>query len=183
EIYAKAPDRKTVVIHYRGGDSLNTFDGRDGWIAEADKPVPLIQLTGGSLEGAKVDTVALFATGLPQLRSEWRIGFTAIDDQDVVVAEGTGDSKLPLKLYFDKKSGLLVRLVRYSQLSMGRIAAQFDFEDYRSVPGTGVKLPYKLTATWVNGRSTTRVRSIDVNPTIPDSRFSKPSLPATADGH
>jgi len=183
EIYAKAPDRKTVVIHYRGGDSLNTFDGRDGWIAEADKPVPLIQLTGGSLEGAKVDAVALFATGLPQLRSEWKVGFTAIDDQDVVVAEGTGDSKLPLKLYFDKNSGLLVRLVRYSQLSMGRIAAQFDFEDYRSVPGTGVKLPYKHIATWVNGRSTTRVSSIDVNPTIPNSRFSKPSLPTTAGAH
>ena len=183
EIYAKAPDRKTLVIHYRSGDSLNTFDGREGWIAEADKPVPLIQLTGGGSEGAKVDAVALFATGLRQLRSEWKIGFTAIDDKDVVVAEGTGDSKLPLKLYFDKNSGLLVRLVRYSQLPIGRIATQFDFEDYRSVPGIGVKLPYKLIATWVNGRSTTQVSSIDVNPAIPDSRFIKPSLPATAGAH
>ncbi len=180
EIYAKAPGRRAVVIHYRGGDSINTYDGRDGWIAEADKPVPLIQLTGGGLEGAKVDAETLSPAGLRQLRSEWKIGLTAIGDQEVVVAEGSGDGKSPLKLYFDKNSGLLVRLVRYSELPVGRIPAQFDFDDYRVVPGTGVKLPYKLTATWVDGRSTTRVSSVDVNPAIPDSRFVKPSLPATA---
>jgi photosynthetic reaction center cytochrome c subunit len=180
EIFAKAPDRRAVVIHYRGGDSFTTYDGREGWIAEADKPVPLIQLTAGGLEGARVDAVAVFAAGLRQLRNEWKIGYTAIGDQDVVVAEGSGDGKSPLKLYFDKNSGLLVRLVRYSQLAVGRVPAQFDFDDYRGVPGTGVKLPYRLVATWVDGRSTTKVTSIDVNPAIPDSRFVKPSSPDKA---
>jgi len=176
EIYAKAPDHRAVVIHYRSGDSFTTFDGREGWIAEADKPVPLIQLTGGGLEGAKVDAVVPFSTGIRELRSEWKIGLTAIGDEDVIVAEGTGGSRSPLKLYFDKDSGLLVRVVRYSQIPVGRVPAQFDFEDYRVVPGTRIKLPYKLTSTWVDGRSITQVTSIDVNAPIPDSRFVKPSL-------
>ncbi len=180
EIYAKAPDHKTLVIHYRGGDSFTTFDGREGWVAEADKPVPIYQLTGGGLEGARVDAVTLFPAGLRGLRSQWRVGLTNIDDKDVVIAEGTGDGKPPLKLYFDKDSGLLLRLLRYSQLPMGRIPAQFDFDDYRVVPNTGVKLPYKLMATWVDGRSTTKITSIDVNPAIPDSRFAKPVVAANA---
>ena len=175
EIYAKAPDHRAVVIHYRSGDSFTTYDGREGWIAEADKPVPLIQLTAGGLEGAKVDAVTLFPVGLRQLRSNWKVGLTTIGDQDVIMAEGTGDGKSPLKLYFDKASGLLVRLVRYSPIPIGRVPAQFDFDDYRSVAGTGAKLPFKLVSTWVDGRSTTTVTSVDVNPAIPDGRFVKPS--------
>lgn len=180
EVYGKAPGERAFVVHYRGGDSLTTFDGKQGWIAEADKPVPLIELTTGALEGIRVDGTVLFAGGIRQLRKDWKVGMTQIDDKDVVVAEGTGESKTPLKLYFDKDSGLLVRLLRYSQTAVGTVPAQFDFDDYRAVPGTAVKMPWKLTATWVDGRSITNVSGIDVNPAIPESRFAKPALPAKA---
>ncbi len=183
EIFGKAPNERAFVVHYRGGDSFTTFDGNQGWIAEADKPVPLIQLTTGGLEGIKVDGTTLFPAGIRQLRKDWKVGMTQIDDKDVVVVEGKGDSKTPLKLYFDKSSGLLVRLLRYSQTAVGTVPAQFDFDDYRAVPGTSVKMPWKLTATWVDGRSTTDVSSIDVNPAIPDSTFAKPTLPVKTGAH
>ena len=38
---------------------------------------------------------------------------TALDDNGVDVVEGT--SAITVKLYFDKKSGLLVRSVRYTE--------------------------------------------------------------------
>jgi hypothetical protein len=149
ETYAKAPDQRTTVVHLRTGDSITTFDGRAGWISEADKPVPLIQLTGGEVDGAKVDAAINFPIGLNQLRTIWRVGTTQIDDQDVLVVEGTGGAPQPLKLYFDKESGLLVRQVRYVQLPVGRIPAQIDYSVYREAGG--IKIPFKVVATWVDG--------------------------------
>lgn len=173
EIYAKAPDARTTVIHLRGGDSITAFDGRAGWISEADKPVPLIQLTGGELEGAKVDAAVAFPVDVQQVRSNWLAGTTQIDDRDVIVAEGTGGGQQPVKLYFDKESGLLVRHVRYVQLPVGRVPVQMDYDDYRDV--AGVKMPFKTVATWVDGRSTTKLTDVQPNVPIDASRFARPS--------
>jgi hypothetical protein len=79
-----------------------------------------------------------------------------------------------VKLYFDKQSGLLVRQVRYTQLPVGRVPAQIDYTDYREVAGTGVKMPFKWTATWVDGRSTTTLTGVQPNLPIDDARFVKP---------
>jgi hypothetical protein len=42
------------------GDSVRVFDGRAGWIASADRPMPLMPLSGGNLEGAKLEAMTLF---------------------------------------------------------------------------------------------------------------------------
>jgi len=173
EIYAKAPGLRSTVIHLRSGDSITSFDGRNGWIDEADKPVPLIQLTGGELDGARVDASIAFPATLAQVRATWRVGNTGIDDRRVFIVEGTGGYPQPVKLYFDRDSGLLVRQVRYVQLRIGRVPAQFDYDDYREV--AGVKIPFKVVATWVDGRSTTKLMEVQANVPIDGSRFARPS--------
>ena len=77
--------------------------------------------------------------------------------------------------YFDKESGLLVRLVRYANSAVGRIPMQTDYADYREV--SGVKMPFRWTATWLDGRST--IELIDVHPNIPvpAARFARPAQP------
>ena len=75
----------------------------------------------------------------------------AIDDRQVFVAEGTGASQSPVKLFFDNTSGLLVRQVRYVRVPVGSVAVQVDCDDYREVPGTGVKVPFRWTAAWTDG--------------------------------
>ncbi len=174
EIYAETPGQRATIIHFRGGDSITTYDGLTGWISEADKPVPLIEMTGGELEGAKVDGAVAFAAGLRQVRVTWKVGSTSIGDRDVFVAQGSGGPQTPVKLYFDKQSGLLVRQVRYTQLPVGRVPAQIDYTDYREVAGTGVKMPFKWTATWVDGRSTTTLTGVQPNLPIDAARFAKP---------
>jgi len=173
EVYAKGPDHRTTVIHFRSGDSITTFDGHSGWISEADKPVPLIQLTGGEVDGAKVDAVVAFPAGLKQVRATWLVGTTQIDDRDVIVAQGTSGGQQPVKLYFDKDSGLLVRQVRYVQLPVGRVPTQMDYNDYRDV--AGVKMPFKVVATWVDGRSTTKLTEVQTNVPTDAAKFAKPS--------
>ena len=90
EIYSKPPAQRATVIHFRSGDSITTYDGRSGWISEADKPVPLIEQTGDELDGARVDAALFFPSGIKQLRPKWDVGSTAIEDRQVFVAEGTG---------------------------------------------------------------------------------------------
>src|SRR6202011_4340294 len=57
DVFAKAPNQLSIVIHTAAGDSITTYDGRAGWIAgpATERPVTLLELTGGDLVGAKFD--------------------------------------------------------------------------------------------------------------------------------
>ena len=57
DIYAKSPNLRAKVAHFRTGDSWRVFDGKSAWIASPDKPAPIITLTGGELAGAKMDAL------------------------------------------------------------------------------------------------------------------------------
>ena len=172
EVFAKAPAQRTTVIHFRTGDRITTCDGRSGWIAQSGKPMPLIEITGGDLDGAKLDASAPFPVGIKQVRSGWRAGARTLDGRAVVVVEGTSAGQPPVKLYFDKESGLLLRQVRYTQLPIGRIPTQIDYADYRVV--AGVKMPFRWTATWTDGRSTTALTAVQPNAPIDAARFVMP---------
>lgn len=178
EIYAKAPAERATVIHFAAGESITTYDGNAGWISERDKPVPLIELTGDELDGARLDAALAFPAGIKRLRPNWAVGSGTIDTEEVYVAQGTGGSLSPLKLFFDKKSGLLVREVRYARVPVGRVPIQVDYDDYREIAGTGVKMPYRWTATWTDGRSKTVLTEIQPNAPIDAARFEKPSAAA-----
>ncbi len=173
EVFAKGPDQRATIVHIRGGDKILTYDGRAGWILEPDTPAPLITLTADDLEGARIDALLFFPAQVRQSRNQWRVGATMIDDTDVQVLEGTNSGKTPLKLYFDKNSGLLVRMVRYTNTVVGPIPTQVDYSDYRAV--AGVKMPFKWTTTWVSGQSTTELDEIQPNVSIDPTRFAKPT--------
>src|SRR5262245_17286986 len=66
EVFAKAPAQRAVIVHALFGDSVRTYDGRAGWIASPDRPMPLMPLTGGNLEGAKIDALVSFPPRLQQ---------------------------------------------------------------------------------------------------------------------
>ena len=145
DIFAKAPAQRTTVVHTRLGDSVRVYDGRAAWIAAPDRPLPLMTLTGGNLEGSRIDAILSFPAQLKQAFTLWRVGATAIDDKDVVVLQGTSPRQPPVNLYFDN-AGLLVRVVRLVDTAVGRVPTQIDYGDYRDV--AGVKMPFHWTVTW-----------------------------------
>src|SRR6516164_465061 len=51
DIYLKAPNQRTMIVHTDNGDQTTAFDGTSGWMAApaADKPFPLIRYTNGDL--------------------------------------------------------------------------------------------------------------------------------------
>ena len=180
EIFAKAPAQRTTIVHMRIAgsveDSVRTYDGRDGWIAALDKPVPLMALTGGNLNLAKIEAMLSFPAQLKQAFGQWRVGVTTIEDRDVQVLQGANAGQPPVKLYFDSKSGLLVRVVHYSESPVGRTPTQIDYDDYREV--AGVKLPFHWTVTWTDGQTSTELSEVQPNVPVDNARFTKPA-PAT----
>jgi photosynthetic reaction center cytochrome c subunit len=179
ELFAKAPGQRTTIVHTPGGDSTSVYDGRSGWVTapETVTPVPVIPLTGGDLDGAKVDADLCFPAGIKKTLSEWRVGFpTTIDDRHVQVVQGTSAWGSPVKLYFDATSGLLLRQVRYTNVPVGRVPTQIDYADYRDV--SGVKIPFRWTVTWVDGRATTELGEVKPNVPIDAAKFAKPAPPA-----
>lgn len=178
EIFAKAPDERTTIVHPIAGDSTTTYDGRNGWIAATNTQLKLAALTGGELDGARLDAEMSFPGGIKQYLSRWRTGFPpiSIDDHDVQVVQGTAPGGSNVKLYFDKESGLLVRLVRFTNTVVGFIPAQIDYSDYRDV--AGVKIPFKWTSTWTDGKSAFEITDVQPNVPIDAAKFDEPAPPA-----
>ena len=172
DIYVKAPAQRTTVVHTRLGDSVRVYDGRAAWIAAPDRPLPLMTLSGGNLEGARIDAILSFPAQLKQAFTLWRVGATAIDDKEVVVLQGTSPRQPPVNLYFDD-SGLLVRVVRLVDTAVGRVPTQIDYSDYREV--AGVKMPFHWTVTWTDGQANTELSEVRPNVAIEAARFARPA--------
>lgn len=175
EIFAKAPDQRTTIIHTRSGDSTTTLDGRAGWIAAplTDRPVPLLPLTGQELDGVRLEAEVFFSARIKQALTNWRVGFpVVIDDRDVQIVQGTTPGGGVVTMCFDEETGLLTRLVRYVESPVGRLVTQVDYADYRDV--AGVKLPFRWTVTWLSGRSRFEVDELQPNVQIDAARFARP---------
>ena len=172
DIFAKAPSQRATIVHTVLGDSVRVYDGRAGWIAAPDRPVPLLQLTGGNLEGSKLDAILSFPTQLKQAFNQWRISATGIDDHEVRVVQGTNPRQPPVNLYFDE-SGLLVRVVRFVDTAVGRVPTQIDYSDYREV--SGIKMPFRWITTWTNGQATTELSEVQLNIAIEAAKLAKPA--------
>jgi photosynthetic reaction center cytochrome c subunit len=180
DLYAKAPNLRAMVIHMASGDSTSVHDGREAWLAYPRDlaPVPMIPLIGADLVGARVDAQLTFPAPIKMLLTGWRADFPAvsIDDKPVFVVQGTVE-RVPVKLYFDKMSGLLVRQTRFAPTAVGTVPTHVTYSDYREVPGTGVKIPFTWQSTWVDGQYTVNLTSVQPNATIDAARFAKPAPP------
>ena len=176
DVFAVAPRQRAVIVHAPEGDSSSVVDGAAAWIAApiTQRPVRVLALSGGDLDAAKLEAELSFPGRITQLFSRWRVGASAtIDDREVDVVQGSTPGRAPALFFFDKASGLLVRVVRYADSPVGRIPMQTDYADYREV--SGVKLPSRISATWLDGKSTIELSEVQINVPIPAARFARPT--------
>ena len=174
EIFAKSPGQRTTIIHTANGDSTTTYDGSSGWIAAPLRPLPVVSITGGELEGVKLDAELSFPARIKESLRQWRVGrpFT-LDGRKVQVVQGSSATGAAIAtLYFDAESGLLARLVRFANSPVGRIPTQYDYSDYRDVGG--VKMPFRWTMTWLDGRENVELTEVRPNVAIDPVKFAKP---------
>jgi hypothetical protein len=172
EIVARAPNQRAEIRGTLEGTSVRTYDGRNAWAAEDWRPLPLLPLTGGNLEGARVDAMTSFPATIRQGFSRWQVGSTTIGDRPVQVLQGSNAGQNPVNFYFDE-SGLLVRVVRWSTTLVGTVPTQIDYSDYRDV--AGVRMPFAIVVTWTNGQDTITLSDVRPNVSIDAARFTRPA--------
>src|SRR5205085_639045 len=151
------------------GVSVRTYDGHEGWLRTPLTVLGEYELTGGELDGARLDALLSFPVQLKESLKNLRVSLPATitdlpgpssqtaqetpgaaqKERLVNVVQGTGPRDSLATLYFDQDSGLLVRMVRYGRSPIGRVPTQVDYGDYRDVGG--VKMPYRLLFAWLGG--------------------------------
>jgi photosynthetic reaction center cytochrome c subunit len=194
QIFTKAPDQRTMIVEYTDadrGNAVRSFDGRAGWLRTPLSVISEYELSGSELEGARLDAKISFPGQIKQALTNLRVGLpTTISDlpapssqestpmfgQDraVRVIQGTGPGNTLVTMYFDQQSGLLLRMVRYGGSPIGRIPTQIDYADYRDVGG-GIKLPFRMTFAWLNGRDAIQLNDVQTNVPIDAAKFGRPA--------
>jgi photosynthetic reaction center cytochrome c subunit len=197
EIVAKGPDKRATIIVFKEetgrGDQIRTYDGSAGWVRTPLNVLGEFQLRGSDLDGARFDAQLSFPGQIKQILTNLKTGPpTSITDlgapssqtslqQDVTlgqthvvdVVQGTGPRGLLVTLYFDRQSGLLLRELRFGSSPIGRVPTQIDFADYRDV--NGIKLPFRITYAWLNGRDSIVLNEIQTNVPVDEAKFGKPA--------
>jgi hypothetical protein len=171
ELYGKAPAQQAMVVHMFNGETVQSYDGRNGWAAGPETPLPLLALSEGNLERARLAAMLAFPTGIRQAYPEWRVSSAADGDQDLVVVQGLVNKQVVANFYFDE-SGLLTRMIHWTQTPVGFVPTQTDYSDYREV--AGVKFPFKRTVSQTYMQMNLELSEIQPNVQVDASRFARP---------
>jgi len=173
EIYAKAPGMLATIVHQKEGDLARTYDGREAWVMLPLTVVNEYPLNASAFDGAKLDAQLAFPAGLKPFFSNWKVTYPGnVDGKDVYIIQGSTPSGMLATFYFDKKTGLLTRVVRYANSAVGRVPTQWDLSDYRAV--AGVMMPFKWTFGWVSGREEYQLTDVQPNAAVDAAKFGKP---------
>ncbi len=177
-VWAKAPDQKTTQIsfkeHPERGNSTWSFNGKTGWIETPRGLLGQFELGGTGADGAKFEAQLAFPGQIKTISNNWHTGpQESIGDRDFIVIQGSGPRGLLATLYFDAKTNLLTRMIRYTNSPIGRVPTQVDYSDYRDVGG--IKFPFEYSFLWLDGRYTVKMTDIKTNVPIDAAKFGKPS--------
>jgi photosynthetic reaction center cytochrome c subunit len=168
ELFTKAPNKRISISN---GQSYTAFDGTAGWMGNTGRPAR--EMSAAESEAAGLDAEFSLALRLKEIFPQLRRGRPeTIAGVECETLNASRPGRPPVRLYFDKNSGLLVRMVRYSETPVGRNATQIDYADYREMDG--VKSPFRWTLSRPNGRFTIQVKEAKNNVPIEDARFAKP---------
>jgi outer membrane lipoprotein-sorting protein len=172
DIYAQAPNQYATIVHMSAGDSVRVYNGAGAWMAGPDTAVPLLTLTSGNLDRARLEALVAFPIGLKQAFPEWRVGRAVLNDEEVRVVQAAENGQAVVNLYFDD-SGLLARLVRWTETPVGFVPTQIDYSDFREV--AGVKIPFHRTVSQTYMQMTVELSDVQPNVQIDAARFAKPA--------
>jgi photosynthetic reaction center cytochrome c subunit len=169
----KSPDKALLTVRMPNGAEMSQgYNGTIGWHAFPGREPE--ELTWDDLARAKQS--ASFIPGL-NLKEDFvraqAAGTEKIGDQDAyrVIAFRKGGGRVVF--YFDTQSGLLLRVSQRIESPLGSLPLDTDYSDYRDVDG--VKVPFTVTATRVQGPTIYKWDQIRANVDVAESRFDKPT--------
>jgi photosynthetic reaction center cytochrome c subunit len=176
EVYSKAPGKRVSIMHLPGGDSVTAFDGKQGWLSV---PGRVHMMSAAENDAVRIDADLDFPAHVKTLYSRFSVDpGEKIDGHETYLVVGRNEGQPPLRLYLDKESGLLLRLIRYAETPLGRNPTQIDYADYRDA--NGVKVPFRWNLARPSGRFAIQVEQFQQNVPVDDAKFIVPAPPPPA---
>jgi len=172
EVYSEAPDKRVSISHPKGGSSVTAFDGQVGWLSI---PGGVHRMTTTERESAAIDAQMYFPAKVREFYKEFEVhpGEQINERATYLVAAQATPGHPAIRMYFDQQTGLLLRLIRYTETALGKNPAQVDYADYKETDG--VKIPYRWTLVRPNGAFTIKVDQVQQNVPIDATLFQPPS--------
>jgi photosynthetic reaction center cytochrome c subunit len=168
EVYQKAPDKLLTITSYPQVVFSNGYNGTAAWghsSREGATPLP-DQL----IAQIKRDAVFNKDLKLEQLYSSLTVlGKTSVRDADAYIVQAKPADGPIEKLFFDVKTGLLVRRYTESDTPLGKLPLQTDFEDYRDVDG--IKQPFLIHWSFPGRVWGRKIDEIKQNVPLDDAKF------------
>jgi hypothetical protein len=168
EVYQKAPDKLLTITRYPNVVFSNGFNGKDAWgYSSTDGPTPLpdqllAQIKRDAVFHKEVKTEELY----PNLTVE---GKASVRDSDAYVIQAKPANGPAEKLFFDVRTGLLVRRYTESDTLLGKLPLQMDYEDFREVDG--VKQPFLIHWSMPGRVWGRKIDEIKQNVNLDDAKF------------
>lgn len=173
DVYSKAPEKRLSVMHLANGDSVTAFDGKQGWLSV---PGRVHMMSASENAAAHMDADLYFPLHVKTLYEKFRVDLgEKIDGRDTYLVVGRSETQPPLRLYLDRDSGFLLRLVRYAETPLGRNPTQIDYADYRDA--NGLKVPFRWTISRPGNQFTVQVEQLQQNVPVDDAKFAPPPEP------
>jgi photosynthetic reaction center cytochrome c subunit len=173
EIYSEAPNKRISTSHMGPNASVTAYNGETGWLST---PSGIRPMSAAEQKAASIDAQLYFPVWLSKAYQEFKVApGEEIEGKATYLVSANDKDELPLSLYFDQQSGLLLRLIRFAETPLGRNPTQIDYADFRAVDG--LKLPYRWTLARPNGRFTIQIDDVKQNVPVDDKLFVAPSGP------
>ena len=178
EVLQKVPDLMIKVAKTTQITSMNGFDAEGAW-SQDDRgrvapPVALEQIR------ERYSNDFYEPLDMAKEYSDLKLeGTERIGPKETWVVTGLLAPDAPVRLYFDKRSGLLVRRYTLVPTPAGPSPFQVDYDGYRDA-GNGVKYAYRMhfepagPRTELATHSTMRITRIQENVPIDNGKFTRP---------
>jgi hypothetical protein len=168
EVYQKAPDKLLTVTSYPNVVFSNGYNGTVGWghsSRDGATPLPdqlLAQLKRDAVFYKELKTQEIYS-------SLTLLGKASVRDADAYVIQATPADGPAEKLFFDVRTGLLVRRYTESDTPLGKLPLQVDYEDFREVDG--IKQPFLIHWSFPGRVWGRKVDEIKQNVPLDDAKF------------
>ena len=172
EVYQSAPNRLLVVMSRGNRKSYEGFDGHTAWASDNQArreitPEQIARLR----HDAEFFRYLKLARSYPTSRVLGREQVAGVEAYAVGAVSSDGTRE---KLYFDAKSGLLVRRYVLFKTVLGTIPETIDFADYRRTGRGRLMLPFTIRWSRAPFSETSSFTEIRINAPIDSARFQPP---------
>ena len=167
EISAKAPGKQLIVSGAGQNADRLAYSGNSGWTGNRD-------LRRAELDGKRLEDAFNIATQLKEILVDPKVDHPeVVNGRELYVVSARTQALPMVKLYFEKDSGLLTRLVYHTDSIFGPYPTQIEYRDYRDINGR--KVPHTWVIAGTRNREYTYVMRNVQAAAVDDGVFAKPA--------